>query len=185
MHCALAGRGNTHAGTQRDSRISLLREPQNLPEGDIPSLQQDFAILLPHLQQHVKQLGHRKAITLWKRDRRNIGQCSASRRTSLVVAEDNDKEFSFFCLCKMIFYYVCLREKSITPHYVINLEKGTSLPSFRHLSTNVSPAQFLPTSPPFPHYPSIILINLTHIKRWINRRERQWHQMINKHCQRG
>lgn len=37
---------------------------ESVPEGDVPPLEQDFSILLPHLQQHVKQLGHWETITL-------------------------------------------------------------------------------------------------------------------------
>ncbi len=36
----------------------------SVPEGEVPSLEQDFSILLPHLQQHVKQLGHWETVTL-------------------------------------------------------------------------------------------------------------------------
>lgn len=37
---------------------------RSVPEGDVPPLEQDLSILLPHLQQHVKQLGHRESVTL-------------------------------------------------------------------------------------------------------------------------
>lgn len=42
----------------------LVGSHRSVPEGDVPSLEQDFSVLLPHLQQHVKQLRHWEAITL-------------------------------------------------------------------------------------------------------------------------
>lgn len=65
-HYALAECANMHEGINGDTFMNLLPEHQTIPECDIPSLQEDFTILLPHLQQHVKQLWHWKAITLWE-----------------------------------------------------------------------------------------------------------------------
>lgn len=56
-----------HAFTDAKTDFSF-----SLPEGDVPSLQQDFSVLLPHLQQHVKQLRHGETITLQKGWRKNI-----------------------------------------------------------------------------------------------------------------
>lgn len=43
---------------------STLPVMKDLPEGHVPSFKQNFSILLPHFQQHVKQLGHRKTVAL-------------------------------------------------------------------------------------------------------------------------
>lgn len=40
----------------RAVKVSSFTDSSSLPEGDVPSLEQDFSVLLPHLQQHVEQL---------------------------------------------------------------------------------------------------------------------------------
>lgn len=54
------GRSTTRHATRQKRYTSRKDEP----EGEVPSLQQNFSILLPHFQQHVKQLGHGEAIAL-------------------------------------------------------------------------------------------------------------------------
>lgn len=115
-HYALVECVNMHAGIHGDTVVNLLPEYQTVPKCDIPSLQEDFAILLPHLQQHVKQLWHWKAITLWKRDTRNTVQCLTSRRLSSPAFfgcswgswqkyEDFFSPITIsFCICKLNFY---------------------------------------------------------------------------------
>lgn len=54
------GRSTTRPATRQKRYTSWKDEP----EGEVPSLQQNFSILLPHFQQHVKQLGHGEAVAL-------------------------------------------------------------------------------------------------------------------------
>lgn len=73
---------NAHRATQAAKNVAPLRK--DVPEGEVPSLQQNFSILLPHFQQHVKQLGHGEAVALQteqtvvsKEERREAGRRAA------------------------------------------------------------------------------------------------------------